>query len=338
MPLTRLSCDVPTIPSDDQHRLTSLQRSRLVKSTRKLSKILGETPATRITFASLESPPHSRDVTQEYNPIVHLTNKLARTVFESIQVVLRRRQDSDSDGAHSTDSEPCSSPSPRGHAPVLLFEAPNLALVDCHHDDPQVSHNESPIGPLFRRRRSRLSAISSSESPTEWEECEDERGARNRRQRLSKLTRYLGESIPSELILPNITSKSKTNIPALTPPVVPKPSTVPALEQRTLFSTTSPLPKPAVASTVDSLMGSIGRSQSHRFHADVNSSRFLVHNRRPRSESTLSLSNQPLTLRPDTHFAADDHSDTPILEDINSTVPSPLSEPRAGLIPPGVAE
>ncbi|KAH9047263.1 hypothetical protein EDB84DRAFT_1557657 [Lactarius hengduanensis] len=328
---------------DSPPRLTGWQRSRLVRSTRKLAKLLGETPVSvpQITLpppGPLSSPrTDSRGIIQECprSPIASL-KKLARTAFEPIQVALRRDPDSDGEGARSTNSElACvGTSSLRGHdqSPVLFFGAPNLAPVDSRANHiPQVpSNSPSPFGPSFRRRRSSLGSIASSElilSAAEWEECEAGREARRRRKRLSKLTRHLGESIPPYLISPNMTySKPKTN--TNNPPIfTTNMHSAPPLEQGTPFSSTtlpSPIsksPKPAVARTVDSFVGSIGRSLSHRSNADATSPRLLARrHRRSRSEST-SLSHEHLTLPPpDTYFAPDDHPDTPVLETLGYRV------------------
>lgn len=337
MSTTRPPYDVPTISFDALPRLTSWQRSRLVRSTRKVAKILGEAPVPEITFSSPGSRNNSRDIIQECprSHIIRLTKKLARTAFEPIQGVLRRDSDSDGEGGRSTNFEPaCVNTSSHGRdrSPVLFFEAPNLAPVDpraCRTS--QVSFNsQSPTGPSFRRRRLSLTSSSSSElflSPTEWEEYEE---ARSRRKRLSKLTRYLGESIPADLILPNMTSsKPKSDTRIFTPPVVPNPSTVssdsvaPPFSSTRLSSPMSKSPNPAVVGTVDSFVGSIGLS---RFNADATCPRPLAR-RLPalsRSDSTLSLSHEHLTLlRPD----------TPVLEDIGSLVPPSRLEPLGFLRP-----
>jgi hypothetical protein len=292
MSATRPPYDVPTISYDSLPGLTSMQRFRLVRSTHKVAKLLGETPVPQLNLSPESLPPRnkSRDTIRACprSPIVSLTKKLARTAFEPIQAALRRDPDTNSGPARAD-----TSPRP---SPVLFFDAPNLAPVDsraCHIS--QVSSN-SPrsIGPSSRRRLSSLSSISSSESilsPTEYEEQRAAR--RSRRKRLSKLTRYLGESIPPDLILPNITY-SKFTIPTVVP------HSAPPLEQGTTFSSTtlpSPVPKfpdPAVVRTVDYSVGSIGRS---RINADVTSPRLLARRlRRSHSASTLSLSHERLTL------------------------------------------
>ncbi|KAH9067800.1 hypothetical protein EDB87DRAFT_45180 [Lactarius vividus] len=342
MSTTRTPYDIPTIPFDSLPRLTGWQRSRLVRSTRKVAKLLGETPVSvpQITLpppGSLPPQTNSRGIIQECprSPIAGL-KKLARAAFEPIQVALHRDSDSDGEGAHSTNSElACvGTSSLRGHdqSPVLFFEAPNLAPVDSRaRHTPQVpSESPSPFGPSFRRRRSSLASVSSSElifSATEWEECEAGREARRRRKRLSKLTRHLGESIPLHLISPDMTySKPKSHIN--TPIFTTNMHSTPPLEQGTPSSSTtlpppiSKSPKPAVVRTVDSFVGSIGRSLSHRFNADATSPRLLAwRHRRSRSESTLSLSHEHMTfLRPDTYSTADDHPDTPVLETLGYRV------------------
>jgi hypothetical protein len=342
MSTTHPPSDVPTSSFDSRPRLTSWQRSRLVRSTRKLAKILGETPVPQITLpSSMSLPPRnkSQETIQECprRPIVGQTKKIVRSAFEPIQAVLRREADGDSLGARSTNSEHACAGTPprwRDQSPVLFFEVPTHAPVNSRacYSSQILSNNPSPVelGPSFRRRRSSLASLPSSYlklSPTELEECEEVREARSRRRRLSKLTRHLGESIPPELISSDMApSKPKSNINATAlPPVVPYPSTVhtvaPPLEQGTPFSCTtisSPIsfsiPKAAVVKKVDSIVGSIGRSLSQRFNSDVTSSRLLARRlRRSRSETTLSLSHEHITLlRPDTCLAADDHPDTPI--------------------------
>ncbi|KAF8271121.1 hypothetical protein EI94DRAFT_636548 [Lactarius quietus] len=217
---TTRPCDVPSIAFDALPRLTSWQRSRLVRSTRKLAKILGETPVHQTTLPSPKSPPppnQSRDIIPR-SPIVSLTKKLARTAFEP----LRREPDGQSEGRRSTDSGPACAGTPTRSRdqsrPVSFFGPPSHAPVNsraCYIS--QVSSNKpSPIEPSIRRRRSSLTSISSSHlirSPTELEECEEEREARSRRRRLSKLTRHLGEGVPPELIRSNITySKPKMRL------------------------------------------------------------------------------------------------------------------------------
>jgi len=143
-----------------------------------------------------------------------------------------------------------------------------------------------------------------------------ERAARSRRKRLSKLTRYLGESIPPDLILPKITYSKPTNAAVFTPTVaVPNPSTehdvALPLEQGINFSSTtlpSPIPKspkPAVVRTEDYFVGPIGRSLPHRINANVTSPRLFAQRlRRSHSEPTLSLSHERhALLRPDPYFA-----------------------------------
>ena len=289
--------DVSTISLDAFPCLTSTQRSRLVRSTNKVAKLLGETPVPQLTRSTGSPPPRnkSRDIIQECprSPIVSLTKKLARIAFEPIQAALRRDPHTNTGPTGAGTSSRW-----RDRSPVLFFDAPNLAPVDTRAS--LISHvsssGPSPISPSFRRRRSSLTSTCSSESIIypEWEKYEEERTARNRRKRLTKLTRYLGESIPSDLILPNIT----TNTPVFTP----TDSVAPLLEQGTNLSSTilpSPIPKspkPAVVRTGDSFVGSIGRSLSHRINTDVTSSRLLARKlRRSHSESTLSPSQERLT-------------------------------------------
>ena len=345
------SYDVPITPPS----LTSWQRSRLVKSTRKLAKILGETPLHQIT----PSPPpdKSRDITQQSSrrPIISLTKKFARTAFEPIQVALRREPDGDIKGARNINSKRANASTPslrRDQSPVSFFDLPNLTPVNsraCYTS--QISSGPSPIESSHesshRERQLSAASISSScliRSPTECDGFEEEREARSRRRRLSKLTRHLGESIPPDLVISNVTNpkpKSNSNTHTFIPPVVSNPRAVrrvaPLLEQEKSSSSTtiSKLPNPAVAGKADSFVGSLGRSLSQRFNASVTSPRLLAQKLRPsHSESTLSVSREHLTLRrPD--FAADDRPDTPI--DGGYWVPPQSEPPSSSLRPlPGI--
>lgn len=351
MSTTRPTYDVPITPP----RLTSWQRSRLVRSTRKLAKILGETPLHEITPPSPQTN-KSRDIVQQSSrsPIVSLTKKFARTAFEPIQVALRREPEGDIEGARSINSERANAGTPSRQRDQSPAPVPNLAPVDSRaRYISQVSSGPSPIESSYRGRQLSVASISSSclvRSLAECEEFEEEREARSRRRRLSKLTRHLGESIPPDLIISKITSKRKssTNTHTFIPPVVSNPSAVRSaalpLEQGTPFSSTtlsnpiSKTPNPAVAGKVDSFVGSIGRSLSQRFNAGVTSPRLLAQRlRRSRSEATLSLSHEHLTLiRPDTYFAADDRPDTPI--DGGYWVPPQSEPPLSSLRPlPGIS-
>jgi hypothetical protein len=347
--------DVPITPP----RLTSWQRSRLVRSTRKLAKILGETPLHQITPSS-PTPNKFRDIIQQSSrsPLVSLTKKLARTAFEPIQVALRREPDGDIEGARSINPERANAGTPsrrRDRSPVSFFYVPNLAPVNSRaRYISQVASGPSPIESSYRGRQLSVASISSScliRSPAECEEFEEEREARSRRKRLSKLTRHLGESIPPDLIISNITNskpKSNANTRTFIPPVISNPSAVRSsalpLEQgtpsssATLSTPISKLPNPAVAGKVDSFVGSVGRSLSQRFNARVTSPRLLAQKlRRSRSESTLSLSHEQLTLlRPDTYYASDDRPDTPI--DGGYWVPPQSEPPPSSLRPlPGIS-
>lgn len=212
--------DVPITPPS----LTSWQRSRLVRSTRKLAKILGETPLHQITPPS-PPPNKSQGTTQQSSrrPIISLTKKFARTAFEPIQVALRREPDGNIEGARNINSKRTNAGTPslrRDQSPVSSFDLPNLTPVSsraCYTS--QLSSGTSPIESShessYRERQLSFASISSSclnRSPTECDGFEEEREARSRRKRLSKLTRHLGESIPPDLVVSNVTNpKPKSN-------------------------------------------------------------------------------------------------------------------------------
>ncbi|KAI0254451.1 hypothetical protein BJV78DRAFT_1152206 [Lactifluus subvellereus] len=289
MSSTRPSCDTLV----QYPVLTSSQRSRLVKSTRKLTKILGETPILLVKPPSpkLLASQKSKD-NSTASQVVSVTKRLARAVLHPLRIVRCRDVDSDSSSMRSSRSGLVAEDTPshwRGWSPVPFFAekaSPEAEADDC--DTFVSSHVPSP-NPSSRKRPSSLISVATSNSlllsPTELGKWREGLEAHSRRRRLSKLARYLGESIPSDLILPNRgssllsgeSSRSSLSPPDYTPPV---PPVVPALlaeppmsEQKTHLSPPPPsltpdVPQPAVEKAIE-VFESIGRTPSLRSTSDA---------------------------------------------------------------------
>ncbi|KAH9975514.1 hypothetical protein BGW80DRAFT_1457778 [Lactifluus volemus] len=203
--------------------LTNLQRSRLVKSTRKLTKILGETPILQVKVSSTQplSPKEYLD-NRVAAQIVCATKKIAHTI---LQIAHRQEVDNDSDSMRTSPSGliapdiPFNVPkSGRSWSPSLLYEESPWSPceetrsleAEAGHGDTNASSRVSNANPSSKQQSSFISVSTSSKSlhpPTEWENWREGFEVRSRRRRLSKLSRHLGESIPPNLILPTRASQ-----------------------------------------------------------------------------------------------------------------------------------
>jgi hypothetical protein len=278
MSTTSHTSDIPTIGHDETPRLTRSQRSRRVKSARKLTKILGENPQPQVNIPSSLSSSRKKSleggVAALCSPIISVTRKLVRVALEPLQVAYRRDFDSEWEDLGSSKSGPADFSHGVGWSPVLLAQAePRLPS---RIDDPTSyisSQTPSPSASSFRKRASSLFSISTSwsflPSPLEWERWKEEREARNRRRRVAKLARYLGERIPPDLVLPNPGpaktgrgSPRKRFPPPITPPVTPVVPPIwsesPTSHQGTPLSPSPPSslaegPRPAVEKTAECL-------------------------------------------------------------------------------------
>lgn len=269
---------IPTTQCDNLPRLTHTQRSRLVKSTRKLAKVLGENPMPQVNPSSAisfwkKSP--ERNMAVLHGPILSTAKKLARAALEPLQTVCRRNPGSNNEDMHSIQSGPreANTLSHGGNWPSMLaVSSYDLEMDD--HSSYVSSQVPSPATSLFSKQSSSIISASASTSkstlfsPAEWEKSKDEREISRRRKRLSKLARHLGERIPPDLILPKPKSakpnrrslRKRQVFPGLAPPVPPVVPPLlagsPTSEQgATPFpsppSSLSDVPRPAVEKTVE---------------------------------------------------------------------------------------
>ncbi len=345
MSTARPSNDASTTKCDDHPRLTRSQHSRLVKSTRKLTKILGDNPMSQINLPSSISSPRRKY--QEvigaalYSPILSVTKKLARLTPNPLQIACRRDSDIDWDDMGSGRTRP---PSLSRWSPILFSRSSFESDLEDHtsYASSQVS-TPSPSASSFRKRTSSLFSISSSKSfplsPPEWERWNEEREARHRRRRVSKLARFLGERIPPDLILPKPGSaKSYRGSPRmrrfLPPPTPPVPPIIPPVRAESLtsqqgsprsFSPSSSSadgPQPAVETTVEVFETTEPPSSSS------DASQFAQGHRRSHSESSISSSHER-SMQPgtDEYSETDDHIDAISSEGTKESESGPLLSP-----------
>jgi hypothetical protein len=265
---------------DSLPRLTHTQRSRLIKSTRKLAKVLGENPMSQVNPSSAissfwrKSP--ERNVAGLHRPIFSMAKKLARAALEPLQIFYRRDPESDNEDMHSIESGPGEmSALSRGNnwSSTLVLQA--VSSLDSETDDHGCyvsSQVPSPAASVFPKRPSSVISTCTSKStlfsPTEWEKSTEEQETSHRRKRLSKLARHLGERIPPDLILPKPRSAkpnrrsprgrgfSSAPTPQTAPVVSPLRTESPTREQGTMpshspSSSLSDTSRPAVEKTVE---------------------------------------------------------------------------------------
>ncbi|KAI0266433.1 hypothetical protein BC834DRAFT_128510 [Gloeopeniophorella convolvens] len=345
MSTTRIS---PGIQTDAAGFLTRSQRSRLIKSTRKLAKILGETPLLHVTPPSPRLPPirarsmnaESMALERSRTPIVDATRKFARAAPEPLHVVSRRDSDSDNDSILSSASAPASANTltrRRDWPPVLRFKAKSDAESEVDYRASTISSTsssiQSPTAPSFRQRSSSIlpsTPLSLIFSPTDWEKRKQEREARNRRKRLSKLNRYLGESIPPDLIIPT-TRPSRPNRwilrrshslsaigPLVLPPLATQPEAPLFQQEAPPVLESPPSPSQALRSIAPTAMGQFKEpgERAPSFDSDIGAvpPRWPVQrNRHSQSGFPIPRSrDHPVLARADTYFEVDDH---PEIED-----------------------
>jgi len=251
------SCNAPIVKHCDTPQLTRSQRSRLIKSTRKVTKILGENPMPQLGL-NIPSPisfPRGKalgiNAAALCSPIISVTKKFARVALEPLQIVYRRDSDTDSEGTRYDKSRPAKVETCHGGnwSPVLVFQTETD--YESETESP-VSSASSPFSSptssesTFGKRQSSLFSTSASASKSflslpslaEWDKLKERREARGHRKRLAKLARHLGETIPPELILPRsgcATTKSKRGPSrrrrrrSYQPPPVARPPNVPSL-------------------------------------------------------------------------------------------------------------
>lgn len=329
-------------------RLTHTQRSRLIKSTRKLAKVLGENPMSQVNPSSAissfwrKSP--ERNVAGPHRPIFSMAKKLARAAVEPLQIFYRRDPDSGNEDTHSIELGPGEmSTLSRGNnwsSTLVLQAVPSLDSETDHHGCYVSSQVPSPAASVFPKRPSSVISTCTSKStlfsPAEWEKSAEEQETSHRRKRLSKLARHLGERIPPDLILPKPRSakpnrrspRGKGFSSAPTPPAAPAVSPLrtesPTWEQGTTpshspSSSLSDAPRPAVEKTVEvfesagyvpEAVSSPPLSQRHRF---------------PHSRSSVPLLRErAMPSSTDGYFDGIDHTDAITFEEDKGAETGPL--------------
>jgi hypothetical protein len=271
-------------PRNNHQGLTTLQRSRLVKSTRKLTKILGETPILQVKISSNQpcSPKEYLD-NRVAAQIVYATKKIAHTI---LQIAHRQEVNNDNDSMRSSPSGLIAPDIPlnvfeseRSWSPSLLYEEARWSPyeethsleADAGHGDTNASSRVSNANLSSKQQSSLISTPSKSlHSPTEWENWREEFEARSRRKRLSKLSRHLGETIPPDLILatpaslhdyvpPGVlasnaepsTSSQETQLPVPLPPPISDISQPVVTNTTEIFESTRQIPSPRSVASID---------------------------------------------------------------------------------------
>ncbi|KAI0002432.1 hypothetical protein BJV74DRAFT_599277 [Russula compacta] len=361
----RPSNNVPTIQRHGSLQLSHSQHSRLVKSTRKVTKLLGENPGPQVNLSSTASIPRKQswesNIAAKCSPILSVTRKLARAALDPLQKICRRDPDTDSESMCSCKSGAAemttlSHESSLSSSPVLQPES---------HFEPEMDDYASPISPqapsptasLLRKRRFSLASISTKSlllSQAEWEKWKEEREAHRCRKRFAKLARHLGEGIPPDLVLPKpefakptvsrASSRRRRLLAALVPPVRPviprQEGESPTSEQETPVSisppsTLSDVPGPAVEKTVE-----VFRSNKHAsLSADAElPSQFARRRWHSQSEFSISLTGGH-SMHPHTYgyFEVDDHADAISVEQPESyrlmvQSPAPRTESRLAFL------
>jgi len=291
--------DAPTTQIGNLPRLSHTQRSQLVKSTRKLAKILGENPMPQVYRSSVISPPWKKS--QESNkvgsgsPFLSMAKKFARAALDPLQIVHRRGPDTKNEDIYDSKSSPGEMNAlPRGNnwPSMLVLQAVTSRESESAsdgHDDPYISSQvPSPAVSSFSKRPPSVISASASKStlllPAEWEKSKEEREISYRRKRVSKLARHLGERIPPDLMLPKPMSVkpsrrsqrrmrfSRARTPPVPSIVPPLPAESPTSEPESTLSLTSSssmfdVSRPAVEETVEDFgSGSVPRPQFSRKH------------------------------------------------------------------------
>jgi hypothetical protein len=346
--------DAPTTQIDNLPRLSHAQRSQLVRSTRKLSKVLGENPMPQVNRSSVISLPWKKsresNIVDSGSPILSMAKKLARAALDPLQIVYRRDPDTNNEDIYGIKSSPEDMNTlSRGNSwpSMLVLQAvtsrDSESGVDGHGGPYVSSQVPSPAMSSFSGRPPSVISASASTSkstlflPAECEKSKEEREVSHRRKRVSKLARHLGERIPPDLVLPKPMSvkpngrsrRRRRFLPARTPPVS---SIVPPLQAESLTSEqeTTPFPsspsslfdvsRPAVEETVE-VFESAG-------YAPDAVQRPQFSQKHKRAFSAPLLRERP-TQPPTNGFSRGiDQSDTIFLEDKEPGSGSPVVSPR----------
>ncbi|KAF8504572.1 hypothetical protein F5888DRAFT_1630983 [Russula emetica] len=344
--------DVPTTQIDNLPRLSHTQRSQLIKSTRKLAKILGENPMPQVNRPSVISPfwKKSREsiIVDTRSSILSMAKKLARAALDPLQIVYRRDPDTNNEDIYDIKSSPVemntlSRENNRPSMLVLQAVTSRDSEIDGHEDPYVSSQVPSPAMSSFSKRPPSVISASASKStlflPAEWEKSKEEREISHRRKRVSKLARHLGERIPPDLMLPKPMSvkpngrsqRRRRFLAARSPPapsiVPPLPAESPTSEQETTPSLSSPSSMSDVSRLA--VEGTVEVFESARYVPDaVPRPQFSQKHQRLHGSLSAPLLRERPTPPTNGYSGGIDHSDAFCLEDIEPESGSSVGSPR----------
>jgi hypothetical protein len=204
------------------NRLRPWERADLVRKSRKLTQLLGETPYP-LSVSSLQAPARSSSVepssrARRYRPWASPTSPLAADLIDT----LRRHSSPPSPvenlsgpwpagegGGHRHVAPRGSKNQPEWDAAKVIESASFMDLSLSDDENPSFAHpNYIPSPPLSR-------PFDSPGYMTLHYSPEDER--RRRREKIAKLHRFLGSRVPTSLVLG--LSDTDDALPALDPPI-----------------------------------------------------------------------------------------------------------------------
>ncbi|THH14998.1 hypothetical protein EW146_g5410 [Bondarzewia mesenterica] len=186
--------------SDSSSLLTPSQRLRLIKSTRKLGKILGTTPLLQLTPLLPSPPMQGRDKSRGISENVALRNTPAATTNHALPSLSHRCMTNPGEmpAMYRTASE-----SDAGRRqPSWMPESP---LSPTHKSERNsalsIMSTSTLTSPLSTRFPTVCQSLSqASTKSAEREEKRKTKEAKTKRWKMEKLTRYLGENVPPELV------------------------------------------------------------------------------------------------------------------------------------------
>ncbi|KAJ7469571.1 hypothetical protein FB451DRAFT_1136258 [Mycena latifolia] len=182
------------------HALSHAERLRLIRSTRKLGALLGETPLLADTRPTAFSPTHavSASTLSIHSKRVGRLFKDAHTVPRSSSLSIAAAPPVSA--SQATASHGQGAPVAR---PVLFLRLPAPAGPPSPAERTSLP---SPLSPTFGR------ALNSPATPTAA-------GDANRRRKMAKLVRTLGENVPPELVF-GAKGARRLSLPAVSPALI----------------------------------------------------------------------------------------------------------------------
>lgn len=208
------------------------EKKRLLRSHRKLSKILGETPVLSTTIGS---PEVSLAMIDEVNADPGGRQEASSAGRRRSTVPVARHDNNAHRGSlaahHAPRMRRASSPIPTRSPPVLRIDtaaAPSgkrprqntsseaegdaLSFISTTTTTTMMLEALHPPRPHSRSRRSPLSPVSTQSFLSS--DGEAERAKERKRAKMAKLTRHLGENVPSELVFPVVLPKRLPGAPS----------------------------------------------------------------------------------------------------------------------------